>query len=232
MCPIGDLSRLDGVSVLVVESDTDNRDLICTALTTRGARVSAAENVQLATEIALRERPDLFIVEIVLSGEDGLSWMRRLRSEALFARVPAIAVTTQGDPRDRERTVRAGYQAHLTKPFDLDGLVAVIVGVLANQELIFRQVGSNLLPSMGLDDHVLERIRGAARSRDYVVSDDALAGMQARGHSAADLLHALSSAVTCVDGTPADSYVVTGPSLAGHPIAIVVKLVAGRVIVV
>lgn len=83
-------------------------------------------------------------------------------------------------------------------------------------------------------DAALDLVRRAALARDYVVSDHALARHQQAGHGAADILHALSFPTSCVPEPSRDDerFVITGPSLAGTEIGIVVKVISDRVVVV
>jgi len=121
------LADLSGVSVLLVEDNDDARMLLTTILTRSSAIVSAAENVPAAMRILETTRPDLVVSDIEMPGEDGYSFIRRLRQkDSPLNRVPAIALTAYTRGVDRVRALAAGFQMHLGKPIDPAELVAAI----------------------------------------------------------------------------------------------------------
>jgi len=66
-----------------------------------------------------------------MPGMDGYQLMRALRSSASNSRrIPAIALTAFARPEDRKKAILAGYQSHLSKPFDIAELVIVVAGLL------------------------------------------------------------------------------------------------------
>jgi CheY-like chemotaxis protein len=72
--------------------------------------------------------PDVLISDISLPAEDGYSLIRRCRSNASASlrTMPAIAVTAFAAPEDVERSLAAGFDEHLSKPLDIDRLLASI----------------------------------------------------------------------------------------------------------
>src|SRR5262249_58138433 len=78
-----------------------------------------------ALDIAIGWEPDVLVSDIAMPGEDGYALLRKLRARGgALGRVPAIALTALGGPADRVRSGAAGYQMHVTKPFDADELAA------------------------------------------------------------------------------------------------------------
>ncbi len=61
-----------------------------------------------------------------LPGIDGFQVLARLRADALTAGIPVIAVSTNAMPADRERAQAAGFDEYMTKPIDLDRLLAAV----------------------------------------------------------------------------------------------------------
>jgi CheY-like chemotaxis protein len=86
-----------------------------------GYRVEAVEDGLLGVQRALAWRPEAVIVDIGLPDIDGYEVARRLRA-ALGDRPLLIALTAYGQPQDRERALKAGFDFHLVKPVDLDTL--------------------------------------------------------------------------------------------------------------
>jgi PAS domain S-box-containing protein len=125
--PSGDPPLLEGVSVLVVDSGADVREVITGVLKQSGARAHAAGSAQEALDTLLRERPDLLITEIDLPDETGYALLRKVRSlpEDGGGRTPAAVITTRTRVEDRVESLLAGFQMHLDKPVRPAELVAV-----------------------------------------------------------------------------------------------------------
>ncbi len=128
----GGPERLDGVRVLVVDDETDAREMIRIGLGQCGAEVTTAASVQEALEALKAARPEIMISDIGMPDEDGYELIKRVRALAAEdgGRVPAIALTAYARTEDRLRALRAGYQMHVTKPVDLPELVAVMASLI------------------------------------------------------------------------------------------------------
>jgi CheY-like chemotaxis protein len=127
-----ELPSLDGIHVLVVDDESDARELMTMVLTQAGATVSAVGNVSEALEKLHLERPDLLVSDIEMPGEDGYSLIRKIRSseQPHVKRIPAVALTAQARPSDRMQVLSAGYQIFLTKPVEPSELVVVIANLI------------------------------------------------------------------------------------------------------
>jgi PAS domain S-box-containing protein len=126
-----DPPSLEGVSVLVVDSGADVREVIAQVLKQSGARVQAAGSAQAALDTLLRERPDLLLTEIDLPDETGYALLRKVRSlpEDGGGRTPAAVLTTRSRLEDRVESLLAGFQMHLDKPVQPSELVAVVASL-------------------------------------------------------------------------------------------------------
>ena len=126
-CP----EELRGLRILVVEDDADTRELLCNILTGCGAVVDAAPCAAEALESMRLTPPDILLSDIGMPGEDGYSFIRRVRAlpEEHGGRVPAIALTAFARTEDRTATLRAGFRAHVPKPIDISELLAVIASL-------------------------------------------------------------------------------------------------------
>ena len=111
--------------ILIVEDNPDARDMLVVSLELEGHRVEAAADGLRGVEMALASRPDVVLVDIGLPGLDGFGVAARVRA-ALGGDVMLIALTGYGQPDDRERTRRAGFDAHVVKPVDPDVLVRLL----------------------------------------------------------------------------------------------------------
>ena len=119
-------TRLDGRTILVVEDNTDTRQVLKYMLEIEGARVEAVESGQEALSQAHTFRPQIVLCDIGLPDIDGLEVARRLRAVSGFEQTRLIALTGYGQPDDIEHALEAGFEAHLTKPINLDQLLALL----------------------------------------------------------------------------------------------------------
>jgi CheY-like chemotaxis protein len=120
--------RLDGLRLLVVEDEADARDLLQEVLDDAGATTHTAASAADGFDEFCRIRPHVVLSDIGMPGEDGYSFMRRIR--ALGPQdggdVPAIALTAFTAPDDKEAAAAAGFTVHLGKPVSLSVLIAAI----------------------------------------------------------------------------------------------------------
>lgn len=125
-------ASLEGLVVLVVDDDTENRTVVAVCLEQHGARVIAAASAAEAFDILQRERVDVLLADVAMPEEDGYALVRRVRAlPSAAAMVPAAALTAFARDEDRQEALRAGFQMHLTKPIDAASLV-LAVSSLAN----------------------------------------------------------------------------------------------------
>ncbi len=111
---------LAGVRVMVVDDDRDARELLTATLGYYGADVTAAESAAEALLLLPEVRPDVLLSDIGMSGEDGYSFIRRVRSLPADrgGLIPAVAITAYATAGDRALAMSSGFQLHVPKPFD------------------------------------------------------------------------------------------------------------------
>jgi signal transduction histidine kinase len=119
-------TRLDGRTVLVVEDNVDTRQVLKYMLEIEGAQVEAVETGAEAVACAETFRPQIVLCDIGLPDIDGLEVARRMRGRAWFGETRLIALTGYGQPEDIRHALDAGFEAHLTKPINLDQLLALL----------------------------------------------------------------------------------------------------------
>jgi PAS domain S-box-containing protein len=111
--------------IVVIEDNTDAREMLAIALRLAGHEVVEAATGTDGIELARRHRPEVVLVDIGLPDIDGYQVGRRLRQEA-EGRFRLIALTGYGQARDRALSHAAGFDAHLLKPLDPSTLEAAI----------------------------------------------------------------------------------------------------------
>jgi DNA-binding response OmpR family regulator len=115
------------VHVLLVDDDALLRRSLAFNLAQAGYRTSTAASAEDALALAARDRPDLILLDIGLPGIDGLDALRRFRAQL---DVPVIFVTARRRELDQVLGLELGADDYVTKPFDLDVLLARIKAVL------------------------------------------------------------------------------------------------------
>lgn len=126
---------LEGLRVLVVDDETDARELVTTLLKQYGAEVtptaSASEAFAVLSQTAGEQLPDCIISDIGMPDEDGYSLLRRVRAweTPTGRRIPAIALTAYSRATDRIKALESGFQSHVPKPVEADELMIVIASL-------------------------------------------------------------------------------------------------------
>lgn len=122
---------LDGMEILILESDSDARESVRAILQAAGARVRVVESVRDAELSYQRSRPDVMVTDIEIERGEGLELVRRIREleESSGARTPAIALTARTRHADRMQALAAGFQVQLIKPVEPTELLAAIANL-------------------------------------------------------------------------------------------------------
>jgi PAS domain S-box-containing protein len=119
---------LAGIRVLVVEDELDAAEFVKMLLEKRGAEVTIATTAREALAMLTTTHTDVLVSDIGLPEMDGFELMEHVRQQELGTggSIPAVALTAFARSEDRTRALLAGYQAHLTKPVELNELVATV----------------------------------------------------------------------------------------------------------
>jgi PAS domain S-box-containing protein len=127
-----DLPRLEGTRILVVDDEVDGRSLLVRLLSDRGATCAEAHGAHAALVKLEREAFDILLSDIGMPDMDGYELIRRARSldNGRNSPLPAVAITAYARAEDRQRSLLAGYQAHLTKPIEARELIATVAALL------------------------------------------------------------------------------------------------------
>jgi PAS domain S-box-containing protein len=126
---------LEGVWALVVDDETDARELVATLLHQCGARVTSVASAQEALAVLAADehgrRPDVIVSDVSMPDVDGYELIRRVRELApeVGGRIPAVALTAYGRSIDRIRALSAGFQMHMPKPVEPAELATVVASL-------------------------------------------------------------------------------------------------------
>src|SRR3972149_5091593 len=105
-------------TVLIIEDSALNRKLVETVLKPHGYRVLTAEDGQTGVEAALRERPDLILMDVMMPVMNGYAATRRIKDHRDTSNIPIVALTASAMPHERDQALAAGCDGYITKPID------------------------------------------------------------------------------------------------------------------
>jgi sigma-B regulation protein RsbU (phosphoserine phosphatase) len=111
-------------SLLVVDDDSFNLDIICPRLERRGYQVDATTDSKKALELIRKGSYDLILLDIVMPGVDGMQVLKETRQHKSRAQLPVIMVTSLDSPQDVVDALREGANDYVTKPIDVEVLLA------------------------------------------------------------------------------------------------------------
>ena len=120
--------------VLIVEDNPQNMRLIEMTLRPKGYRLLQATDGEEALDIAIKEKPDLIIMDIYLPKVSGLEVIKRLRQMPAFNHTPIIAITAYAMKGDKEKIIEAGCDAYLPKPINTRQLPEVVTEMLLQRQ--------------------------------------------------------------------------------------------------
>jgi two-component system phosphate regulon response regulator PhoB len=116
--------------ILVVEDESDIRELVAYNLVKQGYRVIPSETGEDGLRLVRSESPDLIVLDLMLPGVDGLEVCRTLKRDPDTASIPLVMLTAKGEEADIVTGLELGADDYLTKPFSPRVLIARIRAVL------------------------------------------------------------------------------------------------------
>ncbi len=116
----------DKGTILYVEDNADNRNLIRRVLTAEGFSMVEAANALQALDRLKEVKTDLILMDINMPDMDGYTLTAKIKSMPNFMNIPIIAVTANVMRGDREKSLEAGCDGYIQKPIDIDSLAQQI----------------------------------------------------------------------------------------------------------
>jgi CheY-like chemotaxis protein len=110
-------------TILIVEDNELNRDMLSRRLQRRGYDVLLAVDGQDGLDVARANAPDLVLMDMSLPTVDGWEATRRMKSDDALRHIPVIALTAHAMANDREKALAAGCDDYDTKPIELPRLL-------------------------------------------------------------------------------------------------------------
>lgn len=182
--------------ILVVDDEVKLLRAVAVTLREEGYEVTTARTGADALVRINEAIPDLIISDIRMPGMDGHQLARALRSSARTALIPIIFLTAKDERRDRIAGIRAGVDAYLTKPFDPEELIAVVVNILNRVERTSAELSRLVSTAIGE-----ERAPSAfAIDKDFTEAEARVARLVAGGLSNKEIAAELGISVRTVEG--------------------------------
>jgi CheY-like chemotaxis protein len=117
-------------TILIVEDNELNRDMLSRRLQRRGYEVLLAVDGEDGVDVARANTPDLVLMDMSLPTVDGWEATRRLKADDLLRHIPIIALTAHAMANDRDKALLAGCDDYDTKPIELPRLLAKMEALL------------------------------------------------------------------------------------------------------
>lgn len=143
--------------ILVVDDESDIRDLLSYNLKKEGFDVMTAPDGSAALTLARQERFDLVVLDLMLPHISGIDVCKLFRSDPKLADLPVLMLTAKGEEIDRVIGLEVGADDYMTKPFSPRELVARIKAILRRTALPTRVPPDSASPVLKVRDIVVDR---------------------------------------------------------------------------
>lgn len=122
--------------ILIIEDDPAISELLAINLEMAGYEITQAEDGIKGQALALQIQPDLIMLDLMLPNVDGFTVCQRLRRDNRTVEIPVLMVTALGQTRDKVDGFNAGADDYLTKPFEIEEMLARVKALLRRTERI------------------------------------------------------------------------------------------------
>jgi signal transduction histidine kinase/CheY-like chemotaxis protein len=130
-CPDSAAATLAGLSLLVVDDDDGNREVVTAQLQECQATVLTAASVEEALTVLHSTHVDVLIADLAMPRQDGYALIRKVRASHAprIASIPAVALTAFARENDRQHALEAGFNVHVAKPVDAGSLASAVASL-------------------------------------------------------------------------------------------------------
>jgi two-component system cell cycle response regulator DivK len=113
-------------TILYVEDNPDNRNLLRRILMAEGFEITLAETANQAFQILETLRPDIILTDINMPDMDGYTLTAKIRAMPNMTGIPIVALTANVMKGDKEKSLEAGCDGYIQKPIDIDTIAAQV----------------------------------------------------------------------------------------------------------
>ncbi len=124
-------------NILVIEDDSDLRELFMRTLTKNGYKALGTENADSALKLLETEFIDLIISDVMMPGTDGFEFVRELRECDID--IPVLIITAKGNITDKEEGFRSGADDYMVKPIDINEMIYRVAALLRRARSVSEQ---------------------------------------------------------------------------------------------
>jgi len=143
--------------ILVIDDDPAISEIVATNLEMAGYDVSRADDGIKGQALALQLNPDLIMLDLMLPKVDGFTVCQRLRRDERTADIPVLMLTALAQPQNQVDGLNAGADDYLTKPFELEVMLARVRALLRRTDRIPQAAKHNEILSFGILTLIPER---------------------------------------------------------------------------
>jgi CheY-like chemotaxis protein len=118
--------------ILLVDDDPGVHFIATPILTKAGYILVSARHGEQGLQLALNERPDLIILDVIMPGIKGRDLCAKMKSYEVLKHIPVVFLTAKDSKDDIKAELDAGAVTHLTKPIDPVQLTSVVKGILGS----------------------------------------------------------------------------------------------------
>ena len=116
--------------ILIVDDDPGVHLILNPILIKQGHTVISASNGEQGLQLALSERPQLIILDVIMPGIKGRDLCTKIKAYDVLKDIPIIFLTAKDSPEDVAAELAAGAVAHVTKPINSEQFISVISPIL------------------------------------------------------------------------------------------------------
>ena len=120
--------------VLIVEDEQDVAIVLAKRLKDEGFEVIMAQDAYEGFSLALKDKPDLVLLDLMLPAGGGLQVLQNIRNSSKIMDMPVVVITGIKDAEYEQKVLKAGVEAYLEKPYDFEKLKGIIQKILKSPE--------------------------------------------------------------------------------------------------
>jgi len=123
-------SVLSGMTILIVDDEPDNVNVIVKLLTMLGAEAFSAEDGQQGLDLARNRKPDVIFADLSMPVMTGWEMLHHMKEDPILKDIPVVALTAHAMAGDRQRVLAAGFAHYFAKPIDVPQFIPQLVEML------------------------------------------------------------------------------------------------------
>ncbi len=127
-------NRRTRAKIMIVENEPLNMKLVSDLLEINGFETLRAEDADSMFEILKNNNPDVILMDINLSGTDGIELYKKIREMESFKNTKIVALTAMAMKEDKERIMKVGFDKYITKPIDTKEFIQDIKNMIGSKK--------------------------------------------------------------------------------------------------